>query len=335
MRVHEDEGPGMPANQDSGVRHQPPDAGEARGPVVVAVSGRETSLAPLRTAAAIARRQRSSVEMVVVFEPRVPLPLPLPPGEDMGSRLDDPAQRREARWLVDRARAERHQVAADFPEAGQWVIHLQVGDAPARIARTARQARAWLTVVGLGRAGDPTAAQLARRLMYLSDVPVLGVANDGPWEFTSILVDGGPSSGGLHVARTAMRILPPGGELHLVTVSPGTGRLVPAILPAGAPMLPSDPDALRRELGSLPELVVRTARLDGDPAMQLLSYAEQLGIPLVASAIEGRTATERTLLRNLGPSLLRARRGAVLLVPPAATVPSSLPVPEVAAPASV
>jgi hypothetical protein len=332
MRAHDDERPDVPAKADRAPGH--PREERPRGaPLVVAVSGRETSLAPLRAAAAIARRQGSPVEMVVVFEPR--FPLPLRPGEDMVPRLDDPAQRREAQWLVERARAERHQVAADYPEADQWVIHLEVGDAPTKIARAAHQARAWLTVVGLGRAGDPTAGQLARRLMYLSDVPVLGVAADGPSEFTSILVDGGPCTAGIRVARAAMRVLPPGGELHLVSVSTGAGKVVPGMLPAGTSALPNDPEVLRRELDAPPEVVVRTARLDGDPAVQLLSYADQLQLPLVASAIEGRTSTERTLLRNLGPSLLRARRGAVLLVPPEATREPMLPAPPFVAPAGV
>jgi hypothetical protein len=333
MRAHDDDRANSPANAASGVSRQVGDAIEGKGPVVVAVSGRETSLAPLRAAAAIARRQGTPVEMVVVFEPR--FPLPLRPGEDMVPRLDDPAQRRQAQWLVERARAERHQVATDYPEADQWVIHLEVGDAPTKIARAARQARARLTVVGLGRAGDPTAGQLARRLMYLSDLPILGVAGDGPSEFTSVLVDGGPSTAGVRVARTAMRILPPGGELHLVSVSPVAGKLAPGMVPPGTPVLPNDPEGLRRQLDPPPEVVVRTARLDGDPAVQLLSYADQLRIPLVASAIEGRTATERTLLRNLGPSLLRARRGAVLLVPPAAVREPALTQASVAAPAGV
>lgn len=332
MRAHDDERPDFPAKADRAPGH--PREERPRGaPLVVAVSGRETSLAPLRAAAAIARRQGSPVEMVVVFEPR--FPLPLRPGEDMVPRLDDPAQRRQAQWLVERARAERHQVAADFPEADRWVIHLEVGDAPTKIARAAHQARAWLTVVGLGRAGDPTAGQLARRLMYLSDVPVLGVAADGPSEFTSILVDGGSCTAGLRVARAAIRILPPGGELHLVSVATGAGRGAPGMIPLGISARPNDPEVLRRELDAPPEVVVRTARLDGDPAVQLLSYAEQLQLPLVASAIEGHTATERTLLRNLGPSLLRARRGAVLLVPPSATHEPALPAPPFVAPAGV
>lgn len=331
MREHDDVRSGDTTNEHSGISSRG-DA-EARGPLVVAVSGRETSLAPLRAAAAIARRQGTAVEMVVVFEPRFPLPLRV--GEDMAPRLDDPLQRRQAQWLVERARAERHQVAADYPEADAWTIHLEVGDAPTKIARAARQARAWLVVVGLGRSGDPTAGQLARRLMYLSDLPVLGVAADGPTEFTSILVDGGSSAAGLRVARSAMRILTPGGELHLVSVAAGAGKVAPGMSPAGAPSAPGDPEALRRQLEAPPEVVVRTARLDGDPAGQLLSYAEQLRIPLVATAIEGRTATERTLLRNLGPALLRARRGAVLLVPPVATREPALPEPQLAAPAGI
>ncbi len=331
MREHDDVQGGGPTNARSGAGSG--SGPEPRGPVVVAVSGRETSLAPLRAAAAIARRQGTTVEMVVVFEPRFPLPLRM--GEDMAPRLDDPLQRRQAQSQVDRARAERRQVAADYPEADDWTVHLEVGDAPTKIARAARQARAWLVIVGLGRAGDPTAGQLARRLMYLSDLPVLGVAADGPCEFTSILVDAGASGAGIRVARSAMRILPPGGELHLVSVSTGAGTLVPGAHPVGAPPAPSDPELLRRQLQPPPEIVVRTARLEGDPAVQLLSYAEQLRIPLVASAIEGRTATERTLLRNLGPSLLRARRGAVLLVPPTATREPALPEPVLAAPAGI
>ncbi|MHB1073389.1 MAG: universal stress protein [Gemmatimonadaceae bacterium] len=331
MRAHDDVRGGGTTNEPSG-NSAGGEAEEGRT-LVVAVSGRETSLAPLRAAAAIARRRGTTVEMVVVFEPRFPLPRRV--GEDTAPRLDDPLQRRQAQWLVERARAERHQVATDYPEADEWTIHLEVGDAPTKIARAARQARAWLVVVGLGRAGDPTTGQLARRLMYLSDLPLLGVAADGPTEFTSILVDGGFSGAGLRVARAAMRILTPGGELHLVSVSTRAGKLAPGMVPADGPPAAGDPDALRRQLDAPPEVVVRTARLDGDPAAQLLSYAEQLRIPLVATAIEGRTATERTLLRNLGPSLLRARRGAVLLVPPVATREPALPEPQLAAPAGI
>lgn len=301
-------------------------------PVLVALSGRETSLGALRTAARIARRQGGGVELVAVFEPR--FPLPVAPVEGELPRVDDPWQRHEAHALVERIRAERERMRDEFPEAEHWPIHLEVGDAPAKLARAARHSGAAMIVVGLGRQGDPAGPQVARRLLYLSSVPVLAVPAEASGELASAVVDVGLCATSVRVARAAMRLLPEGGELHLVSVTPGTGRAVPGVGEEGSDLLLTDPEALRRQLGAPPRLVVRTARLDGDPASQVLSYAEQLHIPLLATAIEGRSPTERTLLRNMGPALLRERRSAVLLVPPVEPRSWALPEPVETMPAT-
>ena len=62
-------------------------------------------------------------------------------------------------------------------------------------------------------------------------------------------------------------------------------------------------------------LVVRWAVVDGDPVQEILSYADQHQIELIAMASHGRTGLARAILGSVTDALLRQARQPILVTP--------------------
>jgi nucleotide-binding universal stress UspA family protein len=60
--------------------------------------------------------------------------------------------------------------------------------------------------------------------------------------------------------------------------------------------------------------------LHGDPAAELLAFAEQLQVDMIAAGTHGRSALGRLMLGSVSTKLIRTASCAVLVAPPCADV---------------
>ena len=101
--------------------------------------------------------------------------------------------------------------------------------------------------------------------------------------------------------------------------------------PAGAVM--PKLEAIVRRLDPSPGVRVEYVLLHGDPTHELLAFAEQMGIELVAAGTHGSSALGRLVLGSVSTKLIRTASCWVLVAPPhsdrtGASVPESEPEPE-------
>ena len=78
-----------------------------------------------------------------------------------------------------------------------------------------------------------------------------------------------------------------------------------------------------------PLIPVEHVLLEGDPATQIVRYADDMGIDLIVMGTHGRTGKERLLMGSVTELVLRDAKCSVLAVklPKGASVPSPLAVP--------
>ncbi|MBK5187799.1 MAG: universal stress protein, partial [Gemmatimonadaceae bacterium] len=156
--------------------HSNPDRAEslatsARSPsikrVVVPTSGLPNATAALLVARRLAARTGASVELLTVFEPRIPPPLSAR-ARPSPAQCEQPDRKSAAELLV-RVRRQRRSVAPDV----RWPTRFEVGYPPFVIAETARQMQANLIILGIGRE-HPDARRLgsetALRVAHYGDV---------------------------------------------------------------------------------------------------------------------------------------------------------------------
>lgn len=122
-----------------------------------------------------------------------------------------------------------------------------------------------------------------------------------------------------HAARAALRLLGGEGTLYLAHVSPrvpipqGDSRSWEEITTTGVlPRL----EALARRLAPPLGVQVEYVSLHGEPAHELLAFAEQFRIDLVAAGAHGRTALGRLVLGSVSTKLVRTAACWVLVAPP-------------------
>jgi nucleotide-binding universal stress UspA family protein len=75
-------------------------------------------------------------------------------------------------------------------------------------------------------------------------------------------------------------------------------------------------EAIARHLGASPAIRVEYVLLHGDPARELLSFADQLDIDLIAAGTHGRSAFGRLMLGSVSTKLIRLARRMVMVAPP-------------------
>lgn len=273
--------------------------------LVVGASGTSSAADAVAVASTIARRHGAAVDVVSVFEPGAPYP---PPAASQASPPVEPRDRPAADAQLLRVRRLLHGAAAGDAAVATWPVHLEVGQAAARIEHAARQLKADLIVLGRGRrpGEDPWLLdRTALRVAVSSTTPVLAVAPGCPSP-RHLLLAVGLDELSLHVARAVRRLFPDLERIDLVHVR--------------APDHTSDDerhahlDRVALVLGYPPERMTRTI-LDGMPAASLLDHAERTQPDCIASGLHGVTVAERSLARNLSLHLLDRAGMSVLIVP--------------------
>ena len=283
------------------------------GPIVVATDGTDSAASALKAAAAMAQHSGADVVVLTVVEG---LPLIAADYGMMIPPIDSDDSRRTAR--LERVRA---QVSAIGRAASEWKIELREGDPAATIARTARELKARLIVVGLGHHelldrlfGGETALHALR----LSRTPVLAV----PPTFTEvprrIAIATDFSATSVKAARKALQIIDTARVVYLVHVAP-TLELQPEAFAAwmkifGEGIGPAF-DRVKAELGLSESVTVETVTLNGKPSKEVLGFAKSTQVDLIVTGSRGAGLVDRILVGSTATGIIRGAQCAVLAVP--------------------
>jgi nucleotide-binding universal stress UspA family protein len=204
----------------------------------------------------------------------------------------------------------------------QWPFTVDVGARVQTIVERADRHDASLILLGLGKHG--LGARLSRRETALGVIraahkPVLAVPSDAWGVPHSVLAALDFTASSEHAARAALDLLAGEGTLYLAHVTPR----VP--IPQGDPrtwgeittsaVVPKL-EAIARHLAPSPGIRVEYVLLHGDPAHELLTFADQLGIDLIAVGTHGRSALGRLMLGSVSTALIRTSSRMVLVAPP-------------------
>ena len=289
---------------------RPPTVGT--GAIVVATAGTDDADSALRLAHLLAGRTNADVLVMSVVQPSIT-------GEPDSGLVHVPPVLREA-GLRDREAA----VAAQLERAGVaetgWPVEVVGGDPARLIATRARAADARLIVLGRTRLAPVSwhGAELARRLLRLTDVPVL-VVSPGSSRLPRRVVlalDFTPYS--IYAGQIALSIAAPDVLLHLVHVRPE-----PMPLGADAEDWARDYDRAlqdefaraRAQLGGENGRQYECLTLAGDPATAITQFATAVAADLVVSASHGRGTVDRLFLGSVAAGLLHAAPCSVLCIP--------------------
>jgi len=293
----------------------PPAVLPTTGMLLVATDGSRDADGAVRVGRALARRDEVPLQLLSVVEPLTvysPDGIPLPDG---------------ARELVGIAHEARCATLLDqrdrtHPGTAHWPFLVETGHRVDTIVGTARRMDASLILLGLGAHGIGarlSARETSLRVIREASTPVLAVPSDG-WgvpHSALVAVDFTPSSE--RAARIALHLLGAEGTLYLAHVTPR----VP--IPQGDPRTWEEIS----QNGVLPRLEALIHRLDpprgvrvecvllhGDPAHELVEFAGQQRIDLVAAGTHGRSSLSRLVMGSVSTSLVRSARCWVLVSPP-------------------
>jgi nucleotide-binding universal stress UspA family protein len=281
--------------------------------IVVATDAMHDADGAVRVAVALAQRDHVSARLLSVIEP----PPPFEPG--VAIVTDDApilAIAREAREEQLRAQRDR-----TFPAAADWPVEIEIGDRVATIAAGAEGGHAGLILVGLGAHGLSARLRVREtslRLIRLASVPVLAVPSDAWGVPHSALVGLDFTASSERAARAALDLLGREGTLYLAHVAPRVS--VPGSDSRGEPA--EGEAALARIRAIEARLAVpRGVRVEhvllyGEPATELLAFAEERRVQLVAAGNHGRSALGRLMLGSVSTRLVRSAHCWLLVAPP-------------------
>jgi nucleotide-binding universal stress UspA family protein len=292
-----------------------PPAAETAGGILVATDGTHDADGAARVGIALAQRDGLGIGLLSVVEP-------LPLYDTDGVAASDVEQLTSVS-LESRQAAVRAQRERTHPGAVDWPCTIEVGGRVDRIMANADRTGTALIVLGLGAHG--VAARLfqretALRVIRAAKTPVLAVPADARGVPHSALAALDFTASSEHAARAALALLGGEGTLYLAHVTPrvqipqGDSRTWEEVAMAGA--LPRM-EAVARRLDPPPGVQVEYVSLQGEPARELLAFAEEYGVDVVAAGAHGRSAFGRLVLGSVSTALVRAARCGVLVAPPA------------------
>lgn len=287
---------------------------EACGGILVATDGSRDSDGSVRVGLALARRDARPVTLLSVVEP-------LPVYEtDVIAAVDVEQLTSVARESREVALHTQH--LRTHPGIPDWPYTIDVGGRVDTIVAGAERNGASLIVLGLGEHG--VAARLFRRETALrvirsSTIPVLAVPMYGWGVPHSAVAAIDFTQSSEDAARAALDLLGGDGTLYLAHVSPrvpipqGDSRTWEEVTSVGnLPKLA----AVAERLKLPPSVRVEYVTLHGEPAHELVAFAEEFKVDLIAAGAHGRTALGRLMLGSVSSKLVRTAQCWVLVAPP-------------------
>jgi nucleotide-binding universal stress UspA family protein len=214
------------------------------------------------------------------------------------------------------------------PGIHEWPYQLAVGPRVETIVDRARATGASFILLGLGAHGLGARLSLretALRVIRAAGLPVLALPSDAWGVPHSALVAVDFTASSEHAARAALDLLGDEGTLYVAHVTTrmaipqGDSRTWDEIT-KGA-VIPKLEEVVRR-LAPSPGIRVEYVLLHGDPAHELVAFAEQMRIDMIAAGTHGRSALGRLVLGSVSTKLVRTARCWVLVAPPHRDAPS-------------
>ena len=292
-----------------GTRHEQ----AATGPILVASDGTSSSDAALTAARLLASRIGGEVQVLSVLEPMaqlVPAPELLVPTE--------PMDQSRAERLLDRVRDQlRTLVGKQTP----WPVEIRLGDPASIIAHAARERRARLILTGVRRHGPLERLLGAETPMHIAQyaaAPLLVVTPELERLPRCIAVATDLTSAGLDAARVALQLFPDVRTMYLLHVRTHFD-LEPE---RRAAWLPGYEARTTKALREMKDALAAPAGVEvqpispiGDPAPEILDFAEDARAELIVVAGRRHGPLHRLLLGSVASRVLRGAKCSVLVVP--------------------
>jgi nucleotide-binding universal stress UspA family protein len=293
--------------------------------ILVATDGNDAASGALHLARALVQRRAASVEVLSVQEP-FPMNGMLP----NGTLIFAPPELEAAARLLRKQQVEE-QIRAVGAELKDWPLTVVVGLPAPAIVRFARATGASLIVLGLGRhavADRWFGTETALRVMRLSHVPVLAVPAAARKLPTHAVVAVDFTEFSRDAAEAALRIIQPGGTLHLAHVFWRPSEEIPWVggrdwVEVQRQQMQGQLEELARQLESAADIHVQAHFLDGDPASEIRHLSDAVGAEVIAAGSHGAGFFSRLLMGSVSTRLVRGANCMVLIAPPR-VVPSEL-----------
>jgi nucleotide-binding universal stress UspA family protein len=280
--------------------------------VVVATDASDAAAAAVRFARRMETRGDWAPEAVTVLEP-----IPVAMAEVAFAVPSDQYVQLAHDSVVARIRRQIKRLGA-----GDWKLDIRFGRVPPTIVDVARERKADVLVLGLGKHGKlarlfgaETVARVARRV----GIPVLAVSPETrpPMRAAVVAIDFGSSS--IRAAREALLLLEPPARLHLLhvrwafegnTLRPAEWERTYADgVELGFARLIDD-------LGHHPGIRMTSELRLGNIVETTLAVAKRIDADLIAAGSHNEDVVERLLVGSTPAHLLRAADCSVLLAPP-------------------
>ncbi len=287
---------------------------EKRTRVLVATDGAPAALGALRLARALEEKGPTHVDVIGVAEPA--------PVFDAGFLVAVP----DLATFQARKEALAGEIRSQLARLGRrpstWPLRVETGTPAPVIVHRARETGAGLILLGLGKHhpldrffGTETALQVIR----LSHIPVVAVPEEvSELPSSAVLgVDFSHFSQGAAQATTLLLDRP--FEIHLTHVMSGM-EFLPTVSQewrtAYREEILDRLDTLSRGFPRTRGSSVHLHTLEGDPAHELLSFAEERGTDLLAVGSHGLSFVGRLLMGSVSTQVVRGTTVPALVVPP-------------------
>ena len=284
------------------------------GPLLVATDGSESADPALVAANLLSERLAERVDVLTVLEPIV---MYLPPPELLAIPADiDPG-------MVERVRERAsRQVRRIIGRFADWPVDVQVGDAAATVIRIARERNASLVISGISRHGivdrvfgEETAAHIANHV----ETPMLAAMTGMQSLPRTVLVAIDIDSPAIPLTPVIRELLSGVSTVYLVNVKPPVGSVERLQLPAWNRAYDELLEASReRVLASLdlsPSASGQVVTLTGNPAREILSFADYAKVDLIIVGQRRRSLLERRFGTGVPTQIIRATTCSVLVLP--------------------
>ena len=284
--------------------------------IVVATAGSATVDPVIRVARAIADRHGSTVDVLSIVEPVAPPPVISDVGLVASIHPVPPSS-------VD-VEERRYRIGDELARAGRpdWNVTVLTGWPGETIVEGAARLGATLIVMGIGRhspidrlMGSETALQVIQR----AEIPVLAVAHDLAGLPRRVVAALDFTEQSEIATQAAAALVADGGTLYLAHVrTDWTEQL--------DPQSPVDlyADGVERRFeqlaarltsgGAGPSTIEQVVRL-GDPAPEILAFANVNGVELIAVGARMHSRLYRIFLGSVAAKLVRGAHCSVLVIP--------------------
>ena len=285
------------------------------GGLLVATDGTRDSDGAVRVGLALARRDGVKADVFSVVEAPPFVALDGTPVPDLERLVEIAVEERGITLLAQRDRTH--------PGMHDWPYELVVGPRVETIVDRARATGASFILLGLGAHGlgaRLSQRETALRVIRAAGLPVLALPSDAWGVPHSALVAVDFTASSEHAARAALDLLGQDGTLYVAHVTPrlaipqGDARSWDEI--RNGAVTPKLEEVVQR-LEPSPGTRIEYVHLHGDPAHELIAFAEETHVDLIAAGTHGRSALERVMLGSVSTKLVRTAKCWVLVAPPA------------------